>query len=152
MQTNWLMQRLLGDGAPLRNPGVLSGNLAEILRDGISLVDGCLVLGKPDAVPRLDGVRATIKDKTGYECFVNHIHFKERGSAAAIRQAVAFCTRVSADAVRVAPTRSLRFIISNDGEDWTVRFHALRPHESWVSDDLEKYAEEAVLVLDSTEL
>ena len=65
--------------------------------------------------------------------------------------AVAFCKRVSAEAVSIAPNRSVRFIISKNGKDWTVHFHTLRPDESYVSADLEEYAE-AVLVLDSTEL
>jgi hypothetical protein len=153
MQANRAMRQLLADGAALRSADVLPRRLAEILHDGINLVDDCLVLGKSDAIPRLDSVRDAVRDKTGYECFVNHIHLKEVGdSAAGLRQAVAFSTRVALEAVRVAPNRSLRFIISRNGEDWTVRFHTLRPDESWVSDDLEGYGEEAVLVFDSTEL
>jgi len=78
---------------------------------------------------------------------------EERGnSAAVLGQTVAFCRGVRAEAVRADPNRSLRFIISKNDKDWTVHFHTLRPDESWVSDDLEGYAEEAVLVLDSTEL
>jgi hypothetical protein len=120
----------------------------------MSFVDGCLVVGKSDAVPRLDSIRAAVMDKTGYELFVNHVHLKERGdSAAVLRQAVAFCRRVSVEALRVAPNQSLRFIISKNGEDWTVHFHILRTDEpSAVSDDPDGYREEAVLVLDSTEL
>lgn len=153
MQENQAMRQLLTDGLPLQSADVLPDNLAQLLRDGISLVDDCLVLGKSNAVPRLDSIRAAVMDNTGYECFVNHIHLKECGSStAALRQATAFCKRVSAEAVRVVPNRSLRFIISKNGEDWTVHFHTLRPDESYVSDDLEGYVEEAVLVLDSTEL
>lgn len=59
---------------------------------------------------------------------------------------------MSALAVSVAPNRSVRFIVSKNGTDWTVHFHTLRPDESHLSDDLEGYSEEAVLVLDSTEL
>jgi hypothetical protein len=126
--------------------------LAQILGDGMRIIDDCLVVGKSDAVP-LDSVRAAVMDKTGYECFVNHVHLKELGdSAAVLGHAVAFCKRVSAQAASVAPNRSVRFIISKNGKDWTVHFHTLRPDESYVTDDLEGYAEEAVLVLDSTEL
>jgi len=147
------MRQLLPDGTPPRNTDVLPDELAQILGDGMSVVDDCLVVGKPDAVPRLDSVRAAVMDKTGYECFVNHVHLKERGdSAAVLGHAVAFCQRVSAEAVSFAPGRSVRFIISKNGNDWTVHFHTLRPNESYVYDDLEGYAEEAVLVLDSTEL
>jgi hypothetical protein len=147
------MRQLVPDGVPLRSADVLPDDLAQILGDGIRVVDDCLVVGKSDAIPRLDNVRASVMDKTGYECFVNHVRLKDRGdSAAVLGHAVAFCKRVSAEAVSVAPKRSVRFIISKNEKDWTVHFHTLRPDESYVSDDLEGYAEEAVLVLDSTEL
>ena len=153
MRANRAMRQLLSDGALLRSAEVLPHELAQVLGDGMRVVDDCLVVGKPDAVPRLDSVRAAVRDKTGYECFVNHIHLKERGdSVAALEDTVAFCKRVSAEVVSVAPSRSVRFIISKNGKDWTVHFHTLRPDESYVSDDLEGYGEEAVLVLDSTEL
>jgi hypothetical protein len=146
------MRQLLTDGTPLQSADV-PDELAQILGDGIRVVDDCLVVGKSDAVPLLDSVRAAVMDKTGYECFVNHVHLKEReDSAAVLGHALAFCKRVSAEAVSVAPNRLVRFIISKNGKDWTVHFHTLRPDESYVSDDLEGYAEEAVLVLDSTEL
>jgi hypothetical protein len=147
------MRQLLPDGAPPQNADVLPDELAQILGDGMTVVDDCLVVGKSDAVSRLDSVRAAVMDKTGYECFVNHVHLKELGdSAAVLGHAVAFCKRVNAEAISVAPGRSFRFIISKNGNDWTVHFHTLRPNESYVSDDLEGYAVEAVLVLDSTEL
>jgi hypothetical protein len=153
MRANRAMRQLLPDGVLLRGADVLPDELAQVVGDGMSVVDDCLVVGKPDAVARLDSVRAAVMDKTGYECFVNHIHLKERGdSVAALGDAVAFCKRVSAEVTSVAPNRPVRFIISKNGEDWTVHFHTLRPDESYVSDDLEGYAEEAVLVLDSTEL
>jgi hypothetical protein len=147
------MRQILADGTPLRSADVLPDELARILGDGMRVVNDCLVVGKSDVVPRLDSVRAAVMDKTGYECFVNHVHLKEReDSAAVLGHAVAFCKRVSVEAVSVAPGRSVRFIISKNGNDWTVHFHILRPDESYISDDLEGYAEDAVLVLDSTEL
>ena len=151
MRANRAMRQLLPDGMPLRCADVLPDEFTQMLGDGMRVVDDCLVVGKSDTLP-MDSVRAAM-DKTGYECFVNHVHFKELGdSAAVIGYAVAFCKRVSAEATSVAPNRSVRFIISKNGKDWTMHFHTLRPDERYVSDDLEGYAEEAVLVLDSTEL
>jgi hypothetical protein len=154
MRANRAMRQLLPDGSsPLPSADEVPDELAQILGDGMRVVDDCLVVGKSYAGPRLDSVRAAVMDKTGYECFVNHIHLKEHGNAAAVLgHAVAFCKRVSAEAVCIAPNRSVRFIITKNGKDWTVHFHTLRPDESYVSADLEGYAEEAVLVLDSTEL
>ena len=153
MQANRAMRQLLPDGTPPRSPDVLPDDLTKILRDGMRVVEDCLVVGKSSTVPRLVSVRAAVMDKTGYECFVNHVHLKESGdSAVVLGHAVAFCKRVSAEALSVAPNRLVRFIISKNGTDWTVHFHTLRPDENYVSDDLEGYAEEAVLVLDSSEL
>jgi hypothetical protein len=56
------MGQLLPDGTPLRSANVLCDEFAQWLRDGVSVVDDCLVLGKPDAVPRLDSVRAAVID------------------------------------------------------------------------------------------
>lgn len=124
------------------------------MRGGLSVNGDCLLLAKAGWLPTLDSVREALTDKTGYECFVNHAHFKEKkgDSIAALRHAVAFCKRISSEARRAARNRILRFIIGKNGNDWTVRFHTLRPDESWVTDDLESYAEEAILVLDSSEL
>jgi hypothetical protein len=40
-------------------------------------------------------------------------------------------------------------IVSYDGESCSVRFHKIRAGERWLSDDLEDYPEEGVLVLDA---
>jgi len=148
------MSQLFPDGTlPPPSADGVPDELAQVLGDGMRVVGDCLVVGKSDAASCLDSVRAAVMDKTGYACFVNHFHLKEHGnSAAVLGHAVAFCKRVSAEAVSIAPNRSVRFIISKNGKDWTVHFHTLRPDESYVSADLEGYAEEAVLVLDSTEL
>jgi hypothetical protein len=131
MRANRAMRHLLPDGTSPRNADALPDELAQILGDGMRVVDDCLVVGKSDAVPHLDSVRAAVMDKTGYECFVNHVHLKERGdSTVVLGHAVAFCKRVSAEAISVAPGRLFRFIISKNGNDWTVHFHTLRPNES----------------------
>jgi hypothetical protein len=78
------MRQLLSDGTLRRSTDVLLDELAQILSDGMRVVDDYLVVGKSDAVPCLDSVRATVIDKTGYECFVNHVHLKERGNSAVV--------------------------------------------------------------------
>jgi hypothetical protein len=40
-------------------------------------------------------------------------------------------------------------IVSYDGESCAVRFHKIRPGESWLSADLESYVDEGVLVVEA---
>jgi hypothetical protein len=56
-------------------------------------------------------------------------------------------THVRAGEVRsVSPASAFRSIVSNTEDEWTVRFHTVRSGESWVSDDLEGYGSEGVMV------
>ena len=48
------------------------------------------------------------------------------------------------------PEQSFRIIVSIDEPgDVTVRFHRVRPNQSWLADDLESYGSEAVGVFDT---
>ena len=151
MRANRAMMALLGKGEALESNDSLPDDLDCFLAKGMSVVDDCLVIG--ELKPHLRRVRERM-DRTGFECFVNHVHLKEIGNpATALRQAIAFCRRAALEALRIAPDRSIRFIVSRNGQDWTVHLHTSRFDEpSWVSDDLEGYLEEEVLVLDSPEL
>jgi hypothetical protein len=40
-------------------------------------------------------------------------------------------------------------IVSYDGESCAVRFHRIRPGERWLSEDLESYVDEGVLVVEA---
>ena len=74
------MRQLLPDGTPpLASADGVPDELAQILGDGMRVVGDCLVIGKSDAAPCLDSVRAAVMDKTGYECFVNHVRNKKIG-------------------------------------------------------------------------
>ncbi|QHF50490.1 hypothetical protein PspS49_12860 [Pseudomonas sp. S49] len=50
----------------------------------------------------------------------------------------------------VCPRFTLQGVISGEEFDATVKFHLLRPGETWLSDDLEGY-EEAVLTVESSD-
>jgi hypothetical protein len=40
-------------------------------------------------------------------------------------------------------------IVSYDGDSCAVRFHKIRPGERWLSEDLEAYVDEGVLVVEA---
>lgn len=151
MRANRAMIALLAKGETLDSNGSLPDDWERFLAKGMSVVDDCLVIG--ELMPHLRRERERM-DRTGFECFVNHVHLKEiEKPETVLRQAIAFCTRAAQEAHRIAPGRSIRFIISRNCQDWTVHLHTSRCDEpSWVSDDLEGYLEEEVLVLDSPEL
>jgi hypothetical protein len=84
-------------------------------------------------------------DKTGYEAFVNHVHFPFDGKRESLLRCLSYASAITR---KLAPMNSRRFhVIVSVGDNCTVRFHEVRPGEIWLTEDLELYAEEAVLLL-----
>ena len=99
---------------------------------------------------------ADLFDGTGFECFVNHVHLPFDGS----RESVIACLEYAATLREVlgplTPDRRFRVIVSLEEESTfpksacTVRFHQIRTGENSMSENLEGYASEAILVFDVT--
>ena len=143
------MRRLIPVGAP--DAWHLQPALAGIAEGGFTHVDDCVVFsGQPDN-------RSDFPDRTGYECFANHIHVDdlvlECSPETLVEQAIALAEFLNHRLRTVAPNSTFRFIISmHDDGGCTLRFHTVRSGEDWVSDNLEQYTEEAVAVIESTDL
>jgi hypothetical protein len=90
---------------------------------------------------------ADLPDKTGFECFINHVHFPFDGTSASLKSSLSYAIALQKALARIAKNRSFQVIISVDDHECTVRFHQLRQGEAWIAEDLEGYAEEAVLLL-----
>jgi len=100
-------------------------------------------------------------DLTGYECAVNHIHiddFLEPGSqqkqGLLFRSAIAFAYRLKEKLISTFPKQNFNIILGyslGNPPGCTVRFHKIRENESWISDNLDGYEAEAVMVLDTPE-
>lgn len=91
-------------------------------------------------------------DRTGYESFINHVHLPYDGS----REFLLSCLS-NAFAIRTAlcafeNSRHFLVIVSIFSNDCVIRFHQLRPRESWLADDLDSYKEEAILTLSTAEV
>lgn len=87
------------------------------------------------------------EDKTGYECFINHIHLPFDGTGASLKSCLGYAIALQKGLARIAKNRSF-MVIASVNDDWcTVRFHQLRQGETWIAEDLEGYAEEAILIL-----
>jgi len=91
-------------------------------------------------------------DETGYECLVNHIHIdpKKPDDTSQLDQGLTYADRL-AEVLQTSGYRGpFRIILSYGLEDkvCTVRFHRVREGQSWLSDNLEGYKMEGILVID----
>jgi hypothetical protein len=132
------MRKLLGDLQP--HESVLSLEILHVLAAGFVEEQGCVLLASQAHNSAFTRVADT-HDETGYECFINHLHIESLQEALELAQ-------------RLTNTLTERFksgfavIIAFDGSEATVRFHKLRPGQTWLSDNLEGY-EEGIAVLSS---
>src|SRR5262249_229298 len=129
----------------------LSSGLLKLVEPGFAVIDGAVLLKtqedvaksiKPDNFP----------DLTGYECFVNHVHIEdylsdaELGSNALLNQGVLFANKIVEELSSSFPGKQFKVIVATNESGCTVRFHLIRSGENWLSDDLENYGQEAILV------
>jgi hypothetical protein len=127
------------------NPG-----LQRLLDSPVAERDGCVLLSA--VVPTSTNASiASLGSRTAYECFVNAFHVDryldgELEGEALTLQAVALADRLFA---KLAARGRIRVIASFNEDDATLRFHRIRPDESWLAHDLEGYLDEALLVLET---
>jgi hypothetical protein len=90
---------------------------------------------------------ADFQDRTGYECFINHVHVPFDTTRESLQASVEFASRLRSELALIAKGRPFLVILAISGKHCPVRFHQRRPNEVWLDDDLEEYVEEAILVL-----
>lgn len=117
--------------------------LLDIVKDGLRIVNGCIVLEALQS--RCPGLKPSdFPDKTGYECFVNHLHITEYIDADNMEIAIGFFYAIAKLAIIDKVSMPLAGIIGFDDTDVTIRFHVAREGESWLCDDLEEYQYEGI--------
>jgi hypothetical protein len=95
-----------------------------------------------------------LPDKTGFECFINHVHLPFNGTSEALIPCLEYAATVQEALVPLTEHRRFRVIVSLSKDEafpksaCSVRFHQIRPGEDFVSEDLEGYKSEAILVFD----
>lgn len=115
----------------------LPSDLAADLDAGLTERGGCLVL----AAHRSPSDSGDFSDRTGYEAFANHVHV-ESGGGAALRIGLAAADRISEMVQGHRGDGHVRLIVSAERLDSAiVRFHLLRPGESWLAADIDDYEE-----------
>ena len=159
MKTNPRMEALLAEihDDNLDDPKALPQKLVALLSEGFVEEDECVFLAKlkkKSEVQRLD-----FPDRTGYECFVNHVHvedYLENGGLPPLEllgRGMAFAHEL-ADRLRALHGMKLfRIIVASDGgATCTVRFHTVRHEEEWVGKNLNGFREEAIAIMETQEL
>lgn len=126
----------------------IPGELLKIIRHGFFECDGCFFLSAFSL--RLKNVsKDEFPDKTGYECFVNSINIDDYVSSDFLSYTTLFVESLLRSWRE--DWGDLQAIISASEFGVQARFHVVRDHESWLSDELEDYAE-AIWAIKASEL
>ena len=130
----------------------LDDRLSVLLGDGFEEVSGCVVLSAFAASGRRTSV-AACHDEAGFEAFINHVHLEdvlpEKSPSDVEQQTMLFVGRLASELTRAYPAKEF-VVIASIGDSATVRFHENRKAQKWLDDNLERYENEAVLVLHVT--
>jgi len=139
-----------GMGAESARPP-LEPALRDILNQGFFSFDGCVFLERFRQIAERYSVQ-DFPDRTGFECFVNHIHVEDflpkiSDIRDQLTQALSLAHDLSAALCKGSPAQSFSIIMNSGDDGAIVRFHVKREGERYVAASLEKY-DEPVLVIE----
>lgn len=150
-QMEQLYQEIRGDN--LDDPRALPQKLIALLNAGFVEEEECVFFSqlKPSApVKNVD-----FPDKTGYECFVNHLDIEdylENGGSPALEllgRGLALAQEIKERLSQLHGTRHFRVIVAFTGPSCSVRFHTVRQDEGWTDKDLCR--DEAIAIFETQE-
>ena len=147
-KTNQRMRGLLQGIQKSMGREELAPGLRSLIDQGLRNVKHCTILAAFANAARLHTVE-DLQDRTGFECFVNHLHLKDyvRGPMEAqLRQALLLLDELKRLLRATGGGQNYEFIVGCNDDGCIVRFHTLRPSETYLDDDLESYSEDALLV------
>jgi hypothetical protein len=156
IKMNSMMKTLHAAVASGKLTGVvtLSSELLRLIEPGFTVKDGAVLLKTQEKLA-VDIRPDNFPDLTGYECFVNHVHIEdylgdaELGSNALLEQGFAFANKIVEELSSLYHGKPFKVIVATNESGCSVRFHLIRNGENWLSDDLDKYGQEAILVLET---
>jgi len=85
------------------------------------------------------------EDRTGYECFVNHVHLPCRSGKRSLLSTLNYLANLKRSLEEFCPHGVFLIIASFSDGECAVRFHRFRQNEKWLADDLEGYKLEKIL-------
>jgi hypothetical protein len=138
--------------AGLRWPLVARANAGQL--PTLEIFEDCVLLGN-QWEPNKQHLKITdLPDKTGFECFINHVHLPFDGTNESLISCLEYAATLQEALMPLTGDRQFRVIVSLS-EDYefpesacTVRFQQIRHGENSMSEDLEGYKSEAILVFD----
>ncbi|HWG45496.1 MAG TPA: hypothetical protein VN688_22220 [Gemmataceae bacterium] len=145
MRMNLAMKGLLDD-LESNSPPSLPVALSDLINAGFVTQGACSFL-RGLCAHRGNAIPSMFPDETGYECFINHIHI-DTHSAKPLPLAMVFADKIGEAWVSLGSRNSLRVIVSCNDTGSVVRCHVVRPHQSWLDENLEAYQDDAVWVND----
>ncbi|MFC6012423.1 hypothetical protein [Nocardia lasii] len=111
-----------------------------------------------------DNAPGRLHDLTGWECFHTSFHLEDfvpvdktyadgpiiglDGQRTLLRQGIALARELGHMATALSTPIPLRCIIATNETNGTFRFHRIRPDESWLNDDLDRYEADHLVVID----
>ena len=115
----------------------------------LSVVEDCVLLKGQWEINRDHVALTGLPDRTGFECFLNHVHLPFGGTSESLRSCLEYAATLREALLPLSADRRFRVIVavSEDG-DCAVRFHQIREGETWISENIEGYRSEGVLVFD----
>jgi hypothetical protein len=150
MKMNNKMSDLLQKGA-LEWPLAAEASTGDLPR--VEIVYDCVLL-KSEYERNKHVKIADFPDKTGFESFINHVHLSYPRTNESLISCLKYATTLKDALIPLTHDRRFRVIVSlsqdapSDRFGCTVRFHQIRSDENWISEDLEGYESEAILVFD----
>jgi hypothetical protein len=138
--------------AGLRWPLVARANAGKL--STLEIFEDCVLLGNQWEPNQQHLKIADLPDKTGFECFINHVHLPFDGTNESLISCLEYAATLQEALTPLTGDRQFRVIVSlSEVDDFpesacTVRFHQIRPGEDWIAEDLEGYKSEAILVFD----
>lgn len=116
----------------------LPDELNSIINEGFFERDGCffsknLIDYCTSASPEY------FQDSVGFECFVNSLHIEDYVKGNYLDYAISFSNALLEAWQRFSSDKKLNVIILPNDFGVTIKFHLIRPNETWLSEDLEEY-------------
>jgi hypothetical protein len=130
----------------------LEPRLSVLIDEGFVQRYGCILYAALKERARPRATRKGLMDKTGIECFVNHVHVDDyiKGDPfRQLQQGMAFARKLSERLERSYPRTRFQVIVAQNKYGVTVRFHKRRRDEKWLNDSLESYKDDAICVLEA---
>ena len=132
----------------------LTKALSQLLAQGFTEIEGAILFTATSSIGE-DVESKNFPDLTGFECFVNHIHVEDQlerpvsNEIALLRIGMAFAFETKNRLCSQFPLKPFKVIVASTAHGCGVRFHVNRPGEQWLTSDLDSYAKEAILVLET---